>query len=142
MSLWGKNSANTSQKPKYANAAMTVVGVTAAGAHANGVTHSGWVQTTKGKGPVKSITVSAGGTGYSNGGAVTAANTNGSGFAGTITTNGAGAIVSITITAGGSYTTAPVLTAAGGSNAALTAVMGGRANRVMKETLVAGGSMV
>jgi hypothetical protein len=52
----------------------------------------------------------------------------------------ANAIINVTVFSGGSYSNTPIATAATG-NSVLTIVMGGRANRVMTETLVAMGSL-
>ena len=51
-----------------------------------------------------------------------------------------GALVKITLNNGGRYSITPTATIPG-SNAALTLTMGGRANRVQTETLVAMGSI-
>lgn len=113
-------------------------------------THSGWVKRIQGTGPVQSVVVTNGGTGY----------TPGSGFL-TITgggtannpanvsyqVNAGGSIANTTVVVGGSnYTnTTPVIAA--NANAAFTTTalftvnLGGRANRVQYETLVASGSI-
>jgi hypothetical protein len=57
-----------------------------------------------------------------------------------VAVNTAGYITSVTLTSGGSYANTPVATPTSG-NAAFTLTMGGRANRVQQETLVAMGSM-
>ena len=142
MALWS-NTDNANGRPTFANNS-TVVGMSVAEAQANtGVAHPGWVKVTVGTGGVASVTIGAAGTGYANGDAVIAANTNGSGFDGSVTTDGNGAITAVTVSSAGSYTAAPTLTitTSGGANATLTAVLGGRAGRVFKETLVAMGSI-
>ena len=140
MSLWG-NVDNANNRPKYANTSA-VTGMTVAEAQANtGVAHPGWVQVTVGQGAVVSIAISAGGTGYANGAALSFANTNGSGAAATLSTNSTGGITSLTITAGGLYSAAPVITAPTGTGANLVATVAGRAGRTQKETLVAMSSM-
>ena len=78
------------------------------------------------------ITVGSGGAGAGLTG-TTAANAQ-------IFVNTAGYIVNVTVNSGGSYANTPVATANQG-NAAFTITMGGRANRVQQETLVAMGSM-
>lgn len=136
MSLWG-NVDNANNKPKFANTA-DVTGMTVAEAQANtGVANPGWVKVTLGTGPVVSIAISAGGTGYANGASLTFATTNGSGAAVTLSTNSTGGITSVTISAGGQYTAAPVITAPTGTGANLVATVAGRAGRSFKETLVA-----
>jgi len=141
MALWGKNDV-PGDRPKYANTA-DVLGISTAEAQADKkIAHPGWVKETRGTGPVVSINVTAAGTGYANGAAVTAATTHGSGFAGTARTNGAGGLTGINITSGGQYHQAPVLTVAGGTGATVVATVGGRAGRVHNETLVAMGSIV
>jgi hypothetical protein len=139
MSLWG-NVDNANNRPKYANTA-NVLGISVAEAEANtGVAHPGWVQVTLGTGPVASITIDGAGTGYANGDAVVAANTNGSGFVGEVVTDGTGAITDVTIVEAGQYSVAPVLTitTAAGTTGALSAVVeGGRFGRAQQETLVA-----
>lgn len=107
---------------------------------------------------VVAITVTAGGSGYSNGAAISASGGGGSGLAGTISVT-AGAITGVTISNGGSsYTSAPTVTAPVGSGATFevslgegqeniphtgwakrTVGTGGRAGRVFWEVLVAGG---
>jgi hypothetical protein len=57
-----------------------------------------------------------------------------------ITVNSANYIVDVTINNPGKYVTTPTATATSG-NAVFTLTMGGRANRVMTETLVAMGSL-
>ena len=145
MPLWGnKDTANN--KPKFVGAANVakVSGVTVAEAQTDkGIAQPGWVQTTLGTGGVVSISITTPGTGYANGDAVVAANTYGSGFAGTVTTNAAGAITAVNIASPGQYTQAPALTitTTAGTTGALTATVGGRAGRKFSETLVALGSM-
>jgi len=103
--------------------------------------HAGWVQRTAGMGPVLSISANAGAFGtnsfvtFSGGGGtgVTAANA-------TVVVNGTGLITSITVNSGGLYANTPVATPTSG-NAVFTLVMGGRANRVTNETIVAMGSL-
>jgi hypothetical protein len=103
--------------------------------------HAGWVLRKAGMGPVISITANTGAYGtnsfitFSGGGGAgnTAANA-------TVTVNGSNAITSITVNSGGLYANTPVALPTSG-NAVFTVVMGGRANRVMNETIVAMGSL-
>lgn len=106
--------------------------------------HAGWVVRKVGTGPVVSISANAGSVGansyitFSKGNGIdgsgnTAANAQ-------ITVNTAGYITDITVNSGGLYANTPIATANSG-NSVLTVVMGGRANRVQTETLVAMGSM-
>ena len=103
--------------------------------------HAGWVLRKAGMGPVLSITANSGAYGtnsfvtFAGGGGtgVTAANA-------TVVVNGTGLITSITVNSGGLYANTPVATPTSG-NAVFTLVMGGRANRVMSETIVAMGSL-
>lgn len=101
----------------------------------------GWVKRTVGTGPVRSITINAGGTGYSNadtirvsGGTVNAA--------ANLTTNSTGGIISTSITNFGLgfsnvATSTLAITTSGGSTANLTPILGGRAGRISFESLVA-----
>jgi len=106
--------------------------------------HAGWVIRKVGTGPIVSITANAGAVGtnsfitFSGGNGIdgsgsTAANAS-------VSVNTAGYITSITINNPGLYANTPVATPASG-NAVFTVTMGGRANRVQTETLVAMGSM-
>ena len=109
--------------------------------------HAGWIARRAFTGPVVTITANAGAvavnsyitfTGGSPGAAAgqtgnTAANAQ-------IYVNSAGYIVNVTVNAGGSYANTPVATANQG-NAVFTITMGGRANRVQQECLVAMGSV-
>lgn len=109
--------------------------------------HAGWIARRAFTGPITSITANAGAVGVNSyisfsGGSpgagagltgVTAANAQ-------ITVNTAGYIVAITINNPGSYANTPVATPNTG-NAVFTVTMGGRANRVQQECLVAMGSM-
>jgi hypothetical protein len=134
-------------------------------------THAGWVHRQHGTGPIESITANAASVAVNSfitfaGGSVgspsgmtgnTAANVR-------ISVNTAGYITSIAVNAGGSYANTPVISGAATgvanvytgltyaentapistssfTNAVFTIVMGGRANRVNQETLVAMGSM-
>ena len=111
------------------------------------VTHAGWVYRVAGTGPVTSISANAGAVGtnsfvtFTGGSSGAAAGMTGNTSANAIVAvNTAGYITSVTLTSGGSYANTPVATPTSG-NAVFTLTMGGRANRVMQETLVAMGSM-
>lgn len=102
--------------------------------------HAGWVLRKAGMGPVLSISANTGAVGANSyitftGGGVsnTAANAR-------ITVNSNNYIIDITINSPGKYVSTPTATPNTG-NAVLTVTMGGRANRVMTETLVAMGSL-
>ena len=145
--------ANTAIGAYSAKQAIGVFGVSAgemvnAGASANNIQghpqHAGWVIRKVGTGPIVSITANAGAVGvnsyitFSGGNGIdgsgsTAANAQ-------ISVNTAGYIQTITINSYGLYANTPVATPNTG-NAVFTVTMGGRANRVTTETLVAMGSM-
>ena len=102
--------------------------------------HAGWILRKAGMGPVLTISANSGAVGanswvvFSGGGVSnTAANAR-------VTVNAAGFIQSVTLNSGGLYVTTPTATPNTG-NAVFTLTMGGRANRVMTETLVAMGSL-
>jgi hypothetical protein len=110
----------------------------------NGVPqHAGWVLRKVGMGPITSVTANAGAVGVN----ATMTISGGDGIDGsgstpgvvTVSTNAAGFITSVTVVSGGLYANTPTLNAM--SNAVFTITMGGRANRVQTETLVAMGSM-
>lgn len=128
MPLWKKNSQLANNKPKFLNAntdafypASQCEGVTVADAHAaNGLLTSGWVQFHPIKpGNVVSISVTAGGTGYTSNSTVTITPADGNGTGATATATVAnGAITAITLTANGSgYTIPPIVTATIGTGA-------------------------
>lgn len=106
--------------------------------------HAGWNIRKAGMGPVLTITANTGS--VSANGFITFSG--GSKFAGSgntaanarIYVNSAGYIMNVTVLSGGLYANTPVATAASG-NAVFTITMGGRANRVQYETIVAMGSM-
>ncbi len=169
MALWSNSDANTSA-PKYAvagglgvsangqtlyanttidayvqNLAIGVEGVTATeeASDALGTQHAGWNLVKRGTGPVISITANTGSYSpdgnvfltFSNGGTnTTTANAR-------IVTNGSKQITSIVVNAGGEYSATPTIGAVANANVAFTITMGGRANRVQTETLVAMGSI-
>jgi len=110
--------------------------------------HSGWIARRAFTGPVLSISANAGAVAVNS--YITF--TGGSAGAGDLTTgntaanariyvNTAGYIVNVTLLTAGSYANTPVATANQG-NGVFTITMGGRANRVQQECLVAMGSMI
>jgi len=151
--------ANTKLGSFITNAAIGVFGLTAA-EQANSSpdtasgkpTHAGWVIRKVGMGPILTITANAGAVG-ANSTLVVRAN---SGFSNSgsngvtsivqanvyVIVNSAGYVQNsqIQIVNPGFYANTPVLTPASG-NAVYTITMGGRANRVETETIVAMGSM-
>ena len=106
--------------------------------------HAGWVIRKTGMGPVVAISANAGAVGANSfiifsqgngrdGSGNTAAVAN-------IAVNSAGYITTVSLISGGLYANTPIATANSG-NASFTITMGGRANRVTTETIVAMGSM-
>ena len=109
--------------------------------------HAGWVARRAFTGPVTSITANAGAVGvnsyvtFSGGSAGAGAGLTGATSANAyVYVNTAGYIVNVTILNAGSYANTPLAVPNTG-NAVFTVTMGGRANRVQLETLVAMGSM-
>ena len=105
--------------------------------------HAGWVLRQAGTGPVVSITANTGA--YSPDGNVYikfagGGTSNVSANAQVFTNSVSKAITTITVNSGGEYSLTPSA-AATNANATFTITMGGRANRVLTETLVAMGSM-
>ena len=111
--------------------------------------HAGWVIRKTGMGPILSISSNAGAVGVNS--SIIFSNGNGLGFnpalssgntpaTASISVNTAGYITAVTLTSGGLYANTPIATANSG-NASFTITMGGRANRVTTETIVAMGSM-
>ena len=149
--------ANTKLGSFSDNQAIGIFGVTAA-EQANsstvastGVpTHAGWVTRRVGMGPVATITANAGCVAVNS--TITIVANSGFGNTGsngrstiipvvaTISVNTAGYISTITIVNPGLYANTPLLRPNTG-NAVFTVSMGGRANRISTETLVAMGSM-
>jgi len=110
------------------------------------IAHAGWVLRKAHSGPVSSITLNTGNVGYNVNGYITFTASNGTGANASYTVNTTtNTITTITLVNGGSgYTVTPTATAAnatGVNSATFTIKMGGRANRVQTETLVAMGSM-
>ena len=149
--------ANTQLGAFTDNQAVGIFGVSAA-EQANSSTvastghpqHAGWVTRRVGMGPVATITANAGAVGVNS--TITIVANSGFGNTGsngrstiipvvaTISVNTAGYISTITIVNPGLYANTPILRPNTG-NAVFTVSMGGRANRISTETLVAMGSM-
>ena len=142
--------ANTKINAFMANSALGVFGVdtseqnnalTASYGHPQ---HAGWVARKVGTGPVETITANTGAVGQNS--YITFSQGNGNAGSGNtaanayIYVNTDKSIANITILSGGSYANTPIATANQG-NASFTITMGGRANRVQTETLVAMGSI-
>jgi hypothetical protein len=106
--------------------------------------HAGWVLRKVNMGPVLSITANAGATAVNSSIVFSGGNgLDGSGSSAasaTIFVNSTFHIVNVSITSPGLYANTPIATPNTG-NAVFTVTMGGRANRVQTETLVAMGSM-
>lgn len=128
------------------------------------VTHAGWVYRVAGTGPITSITANAGAVTvnsfirFAGGSSGAPADMTGNTIANArVFVNTTGHIVDVVVSDGGSYATTPTIanvytsliyvqntnpiSTASFTNAVYTIVMGGRANRVTQETLVAMGSM-
>lgn len=112
-------------------------------------THTGWTRVQRGTGPLSTIAINAAGTGYANGNFVRVSGGTTNAYA-TIATNGAGAITGLTLNVkGAGFSNNSTLTtgeftvgstggvAGAGTGATYTIVLGGRANRVQTEVLVA-----
>jgi len=137
--------ANTKIGAFIGGAAIGVFGVdaseqgnaTAATGHGS---HAGWNIRKVGTGPVVSITANSGAVGQNS--YITFSEGNGNAGSGNtaanaqISVNTAGYIINVTVLSGGSYANTPIATPNTG-NASFTITMGGRANRVQTETLVA-----
>lgn len=114
------------------------------------IAHAGWVKRTNFTGPLTSLTITNGGTGFNNTDVITVSGgiTNATA---TIVTNSTGGIITVTPTAFGygfkSVATSTVAVAnstggsTGGSGETLTPVFGGRAGRIQYETLVSMGTI-
>jgi hypothetical protein len=106
--------------------------------------HAGWVLRKVGMGPITSITANSGAVGVNatmtiTGGNGIGATTGSSPATVVVRVNTANYIIGVDVVNGGLYANTPVINAM--SNAAFTITMGGRANRVQTETLVAMGSI-
>jgi len=144
-----------------ANAAIGVFGVSAAQrantgnttrGEASSTQHAGWNLRKAGTGPVATAVITTAGSGYTPGGGYVTI-TGGGGLAGGLgntaanlffQANATGSLVNVSINVSGSYASTPTLNVPGSSGVAavVTITMGGRANRVTYETLVATGSHV
>jgi len=108
--------------------------------------HAGWVIRKTGMGPVVAISANAGSVGanslitFSQGLGRDGSQFGVSNAVASISVNTAGYITAVTLTSGGLYANTPIATANSG-NASFTITMGGRANRVTTETIVAMGTM-
>lgn len=110
------------------------------------VAHAGWNLRKAGVGPVINVTLADPGANYNSDGFITFTNGGGSGANASYTVNTTtNTITTITLVSGGSgYSTTPYANVANGTSvnsASILVTMGGRANRVSYETLVAMGSM-
>lgn len=114
--------------------------------------HAGWNLRKHGTGPIATAVVTTAGSGYAAGGGyVTITGGNGlyPGATGNSTANlffqanAAGSVVNVSINVSGSYASTPTLNVPGsaGVPAVVTITMGGRANRIIYETLVAAGNV-
>lgn len=139
---------NTTVGAFHSDVALGVFGVSAAeAANTTGegkkVVHAGWTLRKEGTGPVQSLVISNGGANNTNG-FLTFTSTSGSGANASYSVNAvSGVINSVTLLDGGTgYTGVVTATgdATGGDAATITVGLGGRANRVTYETLVAQGS--
>lgn len=128
---------------QYGN--TTTVGVFGVDAAEKAITpgpaHRGWVARRPGTGPVVTLTVADGGTGYANADTITITGGTVNATA-NLTTNSSGGITATSNLRGGAgfQTTADAnveITTSGGSGANIVVTLGGRANRVSYETLVA-----
>jgi hypothetical protein len=140
--------ANNVPSTIHSNVGLSVLGVTAAEkASLSGPAHAGWVNKVEGTGPVASITVTDGGTGYSGNGFITfiGGGTANNAANAAYTVNGGGSIASVTLVSGGANYNAATVTANAVATYTTPAVFvitkGGRAGRVQYETLVAQGSI-
>jgi hypothetical protein len=141
--------ANTAIGSFIDKAAIGVFGIDAAEQSTSSTTtgkpqHAGWVIRKVGAGPVVTISANAGSVGSNSFISLSQGNgIDGSGSiaaVANIAVNAAGYITTVNVISGGLYANTPIATANSG-NSVLTVVMGGRANRVQTETLVAMGSM-
>ena len=108
--------------------------------------HAGWVIRKTGMGPITAISANAGSVGanslitFSQGLGRDGSQLGVSNAVASISVNTAGYITAVTLTSGGLYANTPIATANSG-NASFTITMGGRANRVTTETIVAMGTI-
>lgn len=102
--------------------------------------HAGWVLRKVGTGPVATITVNTGSTSNVGNAYITFTG----GGTGNVTANAqifvntiSNVVQSVTLNSGGSYAFTPTAAVSGNANVSFTITMGGRANRIQTETLVA-----
>lgn len=107
------------------------------------VAHAGWNLRRVGTGPVVTITANNGAVAVNSYISFTGGGTGNTSANATVSVNAAGYVISVRVDDGGSYSSTPTASKNTGStsNAVYTVTMGGRANRVSYETLVAMGSM-
>lgn len=101
--------------------------------------HAGWVIKKSGTGPVLRVTANAGAVGANATLRLTGGGVSNTPATVVVSVNAAGYITSATVTGGGQYVSTPSANTM--SNAVFTITMGGRANRIQTETIVAMGSM-
>jgi len=106
--------------------------------------HAGWVLRKVGTGPISTITVNTGSTSNVGNAYITFADgstgntpANAQIFVNTVSN----VVQSVVLNSGGSYAFTPIATVSGNANVSFTITMGGRANRVQTETLVAMGTI-
>lgn len=161
--LWGNNSARANNAPKniniiassnasgsdlYGNTTLTgnkintIIGTKSSDEDVAS-THRGWILLQTGTGPVVSLSITAGGTGYSNSDTIKVTGGTANATANVVTSN-TGVIVSTTnLSSPGVFANAALtITTSAGTGASISPVLGGRAGRVSYECLVASGSMV
>ena len=107
--------------------------------------HAGWTLVKRGTGDIATVAINARGGGYANGDLVTFANGTATATA-VLTANATGNVTAVTLltTGGGWVNTTMVntaITTSGGTGATFTITLGGRAGRIMTETLVAAKSI-
>ena len=107
--------------------------------------HAGWVLRKVGTGPIATITVNTGSTSNVGNAYITFADgstgntpANAQIFVNTVSN----VVQSVVLNSGGSYAFTPIATVSGNANVSFTITMGGRANRVQTETLVAMGTII
>lgn len=130
-------STGKSGKQQFGN---TLFGVSVAEATVtNGMGSPGWNVIKRGKGQYSSVTVIAGGSGYSNNDTFTVTAASGVNASGNVRTNGTGNVTNLIFSnTGGLFHASPnVVYTTSGVNANVRINIGGRAGRVQFETIVA-----
>lgn len=107
--------------------------------------HAGWNLVRRGTGDIAAVNITAAGGGYANGDSIQFGNGSVNAIA-LITANATGNVTAITVVqpGGGWVNTAVVnsaITTVGGTGLTFTVTLGGRAGRIMRETLVAAKSI-